>query len=64
MKITSSWVLAVRGLSPEKGKAFWPRRIALELNAYLLTHPLVPIQSWFEARTALRLREMEQVNDG
>lgn len=39
---------------------FWPRHLALAMNAYLITHPDLAIQPWFEALIELRLSQLSR----
>jgi len=37
---------------------FWPRHIAVELSAFLLLNPELPVQPWFERRVGQRTLEL------
>jgi hypothetical protein len=37
---------------------FWPQSMALSINAYVITHPLINMQEWFENQVARRRSEL------
>jgi|APTNR8051073442_1049403.scaffolds.fasta_scaffold03057_9 hypothetical protein len=41
---------------------FWSRANALEMNAYLLTHPETDLPSWFESRVEGRKQELSKAD--
>jgi hypothetical protein len=38
-----------RDYRPQVGQN-WPHAVRLEMNAYLLNHPGLPLESWFEGQ--------------
>lgn len=41
--------------APMESRDFWPSESVLAMNAFLLTHPGLDVQRWFEEQVALRL---------